>query len=275
MTITAQRQLKDALKQALSDLEAQGRGETAAAIRPLICEELERCGHLARVTTYLENNPGTTSCDYVNCVADHYEELGSYLHQVQTEKSDQVWQPLIIKMQWWAYNYLRQKKFLPGQQTFQLAKDCAADSAGELVQAHFPYDTTFAAWACTIVQNQCKKAIARLCRAGHFPANKLVSLTDTSPGLMRTADLGGGKFTEWRLTLMHLINQLPAEEQETVLLYGFKGLTFEEIGQQLAISTTTAYRRYCAAIDFLRKNLAPKPKENRPTHLSPNGGLAK
>jgi RNA polymerase sigma factor (sigma-70 family) len=124
-----------------------------------------------------------------------------------------------------------------------------------LVQAYFPYDTNFEAWACTIVQNHCRKAVAHLLRAGRPPDHKLIPLIDLPPDLARTADLGGNQLTEWRLTLMLLIEQLTVEERETVLLYDFEGMTFLEVGQYLGISTTTAYRRYFSAIDFLRKNL--------------------
>jgi RNA polymerase sigma factor (sigma-70 family) len=255
MTTRYNGDLKRALEQALCVLGTQGREGTAASIRPIVFENLNRGGTNDRVCTYLGANPGKTPVDYVYHVADYYEELGSYLCQLQQEKSVHVWEPLFVEMQWWAYNFLRRKDFPPGQQTFQMAKDCAANAGGKLVQAYFPYDTDFDAWACTIVQNHCKKAIAHLLRAGHLPDHKLVPLFDLPPDLARSADLGGGQLTEWRLTLMQLIEQLTLEERETVMLYDFQGMTFLEIGQCLGISTTTAHRRYFSAIDFLRKNL--------------------
>lgn len=247
--------LKRGLEQALCVLGMQGREGTAASIRPIIFENLHRGGAKNRVCTYLETNPGKTAVDYVYHVADYYEELGSYLCQLQQEKGVHVWEPLFVQMQWWAYNYLCRKHFPAGQETFQLAQDCAANAGAILVHAYFPYDTAFDAWAFTIVLNHCKKGIDRLLRAGHIPDHKLVFLDDLPPHLARTADLGGDQLTQWRLTLAHLIDQLPTEEQETVLLYHFEGMTFLEIGQHLGISTTTAHRRYFSAIDFLRKNL--------------------
>jgi RNA polymerase sigma factor (sigma-70 family) len=258
MVVIDQEKLRHALIQELCYLEKNGRRKTAVSIRPIILKNLARGKNAGRVGNYLTGNPGKLPCDYVGRVADYYEELSCYLQQIQEEKSDQIWEPLFEKMQWLAYNYLRQKNFMAGQQTFQLATDCAADAGGELVQAYFPYDTDFDPWACTIVQNHCKKTIARLFQAGHVPENKLVNLANVPH---RTANLDGGSggdLTDWRLTLYHLIDQLPAEQLETILLHDFKGMTLQEIGYHLGISTTTAHRRYFAAIDFLRKNLVQK-----------------
>lgn len=248
--------LRKALEETLCKLAALGKEETADAIRPIVFENIERGRDCGWPQNYLTANSELNPCSYVIQVADCYEELSSYLYQIQVEKSTLVWEPLFKEMQLWAYNYLRLKNFLPGKQTFQLAKDCAASAGGLLVNAYFPYDTAFKAWACTIVQNQCKKMIARLLRAGHLPDHKVESLTGSPPNVACTADLGGGQLTEWHLTLVQLIEQLPAEEKETVLLYTFEGWTLQEIGQKLGISITTAHRRYFSAIDFLREKLA-------------------
>lgn len=247
--------LEKALEQALRALEVQGRRKTAAWIRPIIFENLRRGGYPGRVQNYLKNNPKKKPADYVALVARNYEKLGSYLRQLQKTKSDRVWKPLFVEMQWSAYNFLRRNHFYPGDQTFQMAEDCAADAACDLVQAYYPYDTEFDAWVCTIVQNHCKKAITRLLRAGHLPDNKKVSLTDSAFYQYRTADPSSTQLMEWRLALMQLIELLPFEEQEAVQLHNYKGLTFQEIGQQLGISTATAHRRYFSAVAFLRENL--------------------
>jgi RNA polymerase sigma factor (sigma-70 family) len=216
---------------------------------------MERGRNSGRVQNYQTANSDLNPCGYVVRVADFYEKLKSYLYQIQVEKSALVWEPLFKEMQLWAYNYLRLKNFSPGKQTFQLAKDCAATAGGLLVNAYFPYDTPFEAWACTIVQNQCKKMIARQMRAGHLPDHKVEALTDLPPHVAHTVDLGGSQLTEWRLTLVQLIEQLPPEEQETVFLYTFGGWTLQEVGQKLDISITTAHRRYFSAIDMLREQL--------------------
>ncbi|MFZ0547290.1 MAG: RNA polymerase sigma factor [Candidatus Promineifilaceae bacterium] len=250
-----QRTLETAVEEALQSLETGPKQKDVILIRTIIFENLTRGGNPNRLQNYLQAHPGTTPCDYVFRVADYYEDLNGYLYEVQEKKSNLVWEPLFVQLQWWAYNFLRKKDFPNGGKTFQLAKDCAADAGGELVKAYFPYDTSFEAWACTIVQNHCRKAVARLLRARIIPEHKLVSMAESPVQLERTADLGGGRLTEWRLTLMQLIEQLPTEEQQTILLYEYEGLTLQEIGEFLGISTTTVHRRYFSAIDYLRKNL--------------------
>jgi RNA polymerase sigma factor (sigma-70 family) len=250
-----ERELEKTLIQALSTLEARGKGEIACSIQPILFENLNRGRIKNHVYGNLETNQKKTPADYVYQVAGYYEELCGYLYQVQVEKSVSVWKPLFEKMQIWAYNYLRRKNFSADQKTYELAQGCAASAGGDLVHAYFPYDIDFDAWAFVIVQNHCKKAIDRLLRAGRIPDHELVSLDDSPAELANTADLGGGQLTHWRLTLLHLIEQLPTEERETVFLYHFEGMTFSQIGEYLDIGTTTAYRRYFSAIDFLRENL--------------------
>jgi RNA polymerase sigma-70 factor (ECF subfamily) len=51
------------------------------------------------------------------------------------------------------------------------------------------------------------------------------------------------------------LEQLPLEQREVVVAHLWGGLTFQQVGQLLGTSDSTAYRRYLAALDSLRKSL--------------------
>ncbi len=57
------------------------------------------------------------------------------------------------------------------------------------------------------------------------------------------------------------LERLPIEERETVIAHLWGGLTFEQIGELTGISSSTAHRRYLAALTALRERLhLPCPK---------------
>jgi RNA polymerase sigma-70 factor (ECF subfamily) len=57
---------------------------------------------------------------------------------------------------------------------------------------------------------------------------------------------------------------LPLEEREVVVAHLWGGLTFEQIGELAAVSSSTAHRRYLKALTSLRERLRV-PCPNRPT----------
>jgi len=62
---------------------------------------------------------------------------------------------------------------------------------------------------------------------------------------------------ERRPSIEAALRRLPAEQRESLVLKVWGGLTFDEIGRQLAISPNTAASRYRYALAALRKDLTP------------------
>ncbi len=61
------------------------------------------------------------------------------------------------------------------------------------------------------------------------------------------------------------LSQLGREEHETVVARIWGQLTFEQIAELTKCSLTTAHRRYTAALERLRWQLNPEPKQPTPT----------
>lgn len=66
-----------------------------------------------------------------------------------------------------------------------------------------------------------------------------------------------GEGDERRLEIEAALHRLPAEQREVLVLKIWQELTFEQIGELLAISPNTAASRYRYALGALRKELEP------------------
>jgi RNA polymerase sigma-70 factor (ECF subfamily) len=60
------------------------------------------------------------------------------------------------------------------------------------------------------------------------------------------------------------LQQLPAEQRETVVAHLWGGLTFEQVGALTGVSSSTAHRRYLSALEALRQKLRASCR-NQPT----------
>lgn len=84
------------------------------------------------------------------------------------------------------------------------------------------------------------------------PAPLTVDITEM-PDLENEPD----SFEEEFKRINILLGSMPSEMRETVRLHIYASMTFDEIADILSVSSTTAKRRYYAALDFLR-NKYPK-----------------
>jgi RNA polymerase sigma factor (sigma-70 family) len=51
------------------------------------------------------------------------------------------------------------------------------------------------------------------------------------------------------------LQTLPPEQRETVIAHLWGGLTFEQVGELMGVSSSTAHRQYLAALEALRQKL--------------------
>jgi RNA polymerase sigma-70 factor (ECF subfamily) len=65
-------------------------------------------------------------------------------------------------------------------------------------------------------------------------------------------------------TAVAALKRLPAEQREAVVARHWGGLSFEQIAAAAGCSVSTAFRRYAAAIESLRKELGVSCPDNSP-----------
>jgi RNA polymerase sigma factor (sigma-70 family) len=242
-----QRQLEEALK-ALDDSKGEG---LARQLRPILFSNLDR----GRIQGSWDENPDRIR-DYVWRVAETFATLNPYLHQLQTERRTEVWEPLFERMQTWAYNFFLRKNFAADQQTREIAIECATEAAIALLNAHFPYDTEFDAWAHTIVQNACRKFIHKAFKKSAVPEDKKVELDDDlvvpNELLLDVQALhneAGGELTE-------ALEQLSEARRTVVQLIYFDEMEPLEVAQKMGKSVGAIYGLQFHALNDLRKILS-------------------
>jgi RNA polymerase sigma factor (sigma-70 family) len=242
-----QRQLEEALK-ALDG--SMGRG-LARQLRPILFSNLDR----GRIEGFTDGNPDQIH-EYVRRVAQNFAALNPYLHQLQTERNTETWEPLFERMQTWAYNFFLRKSFSADEQTREIAVECATEAALSLLNAHFPYDTEFGAWAHIIVQNACRKYIHKAFKKSAVPEDKKVELEDdlVAPNelLLEVQALqneAGGELTE-------ALGQLSEARRTVLQLIYFDELEPLEVAQKMGKSVGAIYGLQFHALNDLRKILS-------------------
>lgn len=227
----------------------------AVAIEPIIYTNCKR----ERIGKWLGKNSKRTVLAYVRQVAELYEDHHHYLYQIQVEKSDDVWHPLFKQLQRWAYNFLLGKSFRPGRRTFELAIGYATDAAATLVDSYFPYDVSFDAWACVLLQNICRRNMRESRRQKRIPDENLLPLDERLTNMLAASDHDAHLRQELRLELLDAIRRLHNETSQRVILWRyFNNLSPAEIAEELKKSPAAVYSIHFRAVAELRKILQEK-----------------
>ena len=237
--------IQHALEGALSALaESQG-DEISRQIKPILLANLDR----GRIQTFTDGNPDLVHT-YVWLVAENFTRLNPHLHQLQTERNTEVWEPLYEQMQTWAYNFFRRKSFAADDHTREIAIECATNAAVNLLNAHFPYDTDFDPWIHTIVQHACRKYIQKALRKSVVPEEKMVDLEDNLVGTEDfLLEMESGDETATALA------QLSEARRTVIQLIYFDELSPEETAQKMGKSVGAVYSLQFHALNDLRKIL--------------------
>ncbi|MEZ6195783.1 MAG: sigma-70 family RNA polymerase sigma factor [Planctomycetota bacterium] len=111
----------------------------------------------------------------------------------------------------------------------------------------------FSTWMHRVIVNQCRdrqrrqrKRPAALVRDPAAPSHPDPLIREERSELVRRA-----------------VADLPEDEREALLLKHYGGLSFSEVGEVLAIPTTTVKSRVARALDRLRRRLAPRLEDPR------------
>lgn len=240
-------EIRDSLERALQALAVEKGAELVGKIRPILEANLDR----GRIEYSTEGRPKLI-LEYVWLVAERFTQDSKYLYEIQTSKSTEVWDPLFIKMQTWAYNFLTRKGLIPGPRTQEIAVECATEATLSLTNAHFPYDIVFDAWAHIIVQNVCRKYFRRAMRKSAIPEDNLVDLDDALETLV---DPAFGDQTRSNDLIMDAISQLSEARRRAIEAFYFEGLSHAEIAKEMNKTVGAIYSLLFNALQDLRKIL--------------------
>ena len=243
----------DDIDTALDALENEISSETVQAIRPILLINLNK----KRIHTFLENETGELP-QYILRVVDIYSKNAPFLHELQIKKSSASWEKLRSQLQQKAFHYFCRKNFRPDSNTTQIALDCATDTLLGMVNAHYPYDVDFDAWAYIFLLNICRKRIGSLYKQRLEIDKKHTDINDLFSGIADENSQNPFNQQALRQDLEKLINQLTLPRQEVIRLKYFEHKSNQEIAHILNKSTNAVYKLHFDAIAQLRKILQSK-----------------
>ncbi|MCI0398683.1 MAG: sigma-70 family RNA polymerase sigma factor [Chloroflexi bacterium] len=247
-------ELVAAVEAALQRVAAEEPG-LAAAIRPLVFAHLSEC----RVRSFLNSGTVLTPGEYILRVVTYYQEWHEYVYQLQVEKNPHLWEALLVKLQKWAYAFLRRKGVPQGTEIIQVAADCAADAGTLLARLRFPFDTHFDAWACTVAKKVCQQQLSKLWSKNDSPYKAGMALEEQLKTLGDPASLDDTRLVEIRLDLLQAIEQLASEtRQQFILLYYFEQRSFDEVAEVMGRSKNALYKLHFDTLKELGKILAQR-----------------
>ena len=239
------------IEEALKALSESRGDRLARQIRPILLANLDR----GRVQTFIDGSLDRIPT-YVEYVADLFGALNGLLHQLQSERREDAWEPLFERMQAWAYNFFLRKGFSRDDHTQEIAAECATEAALNLLTAYFPYDTDFDPWAHIIVQNMCRKFIDRAFRKSVIPEDRLVAMEENLVGtddlLLESQALQNASGDE----LKNALAQLSNARRTVIQFIYFDELAPEEAAQKMGKSVGAVYNLQFHALRDLRKILS-------------------
>jgi RNA polymerase sigma factor (sigma-70 family) len=247
--------LQQATERELHLLAKQRGSELVAAVTLIIFTNLDK----GRMQTFLERQD-CSPANYVQRVADHYEQWHDYVHAVQVEKRSDVWEPLYEQLQQWAFRLLPRigyPAYVDRDEQLQQAQACATEAATVLLNAFFPYDVDFEPWAYVLLRNVTRKEMNRRIRPRLDVQKHQVELDAWDDWLHNLADPEGEdeqRLAELRADLLQLVAQLSSEaRQQFILFYYFEEQSFEQIAAQMNKNLNSLYKLHSDALENLRK----------------------
>jgi RNA polymerase sigma factor (sigma-70 family) len=248
--------IKAELEHALQKLKGEVDEQICSTLRAILLVNLKR----RRIHAYLGENDHVVPLDYVKLVVHTYQELCPYLHNVQVERCSEVWFPLFEKLQGWAFGFLVQRGFVPNRDTGNRARDYATDASTVLLTAHFPYDTAFDPWACSVLQNVCRRRLKEATRPNRREESCVASLDDleeqfaTSSGSLVIKD--DEQMQDFCIDLATAFERLPSDlRRQAIHLLYFDGLTYQEAAQVMHKSESSVRQLHMHALQGLRRIL--------------------
>jgi RNA polymerase sigma factor (sigma-70 family) len=242
--------IKFEIEKTLQFLEDEREAQIAANIRLVLHANLDR----GRVENFIGNDINRV-CEYVQRVVDQYARLNPYIKAVQSDRSDDVWLPLLKCLQLWAYNFLLRKNFVPGLSTGVIAEECATAAAINILDAYFPYDTDFEPWAHVVVTNTCLRFFRDETKKSIIPPQSIVELDEK---LSSSDHISLGDQDD-RGDLLKAMSRLSDARRQVIQLHYLDELPLPEVAKVMGKSIGATHSLHFNALQDLRKILG----ENR------------
>lgn len=242
--------IKIKMEEALVVLAEERGNEIVDRLRPILYTNLDR----GRVQGFLDSETYGVR-DYVWRVDGKYTHLNPFITRLQREKSSDVWEPLLARMQSWAYHYFTRKN-IDSAAAQEIARDCAVTAATFILKAYFPYDTDFDPWAHVIVQNSCRKYVREATKKSVVPQQSIVNLSDALDILEDPAFQDQEYYYNLRQDISEALAQLSGARRQVIELVYFDGLSFSEIALKMNKSVSAIYSLHFNALYELRRILS-------------------
>ena len=222
--------------------------QTTAQFKAIVYTNHDR----GRIEKFTDGDPAKIE-GYVHETFDIFQQLSGYLHSIQEERDEALWEPLFEKMARWAYRALLRHNFQPGSHTSDLAQECAAEAAIKLIDSHFPYDTNFDSWAHVLTYFTCLKFFRRGSKktnpANAEPLEEAINLPADND------DLTPEERASRQIDLLDAISQLAPNRQMVIHLTYFEGLDAEQAAEVMSRSRGAVYNLRYNALNELREIL--------------------
>lgn len=242
--------LQRELEKAFESLAKQKDIDLAAKIRSILQANWDR----KRVQKFVEGNPSSLD-EYVRRVVEKFGVLNTYIHQLQIERADDIWDPLLKNMQKWAYRFLVRQGYDANKTTWEHAKECADDAARSILIAYFPYDTDFEPWARVVVRNACLKFIRSAASDPPVLEESLEDLEDTLRIFSGSAFQDEDRRANEQSDLFAAIEKLSGARRQVIEMKYFQDLSPIEIATKLGKSVRAIHSLQFRALEDLRKIL--------------------
>lgn len=250
---------KATLEKLLQQMDGE-RGEIAEAIRPILIANVKS----ERVQSFLEKEH--TPAQYLQRVLRYYREWYDHVYRVQVVKSPEVWEPLYVLLQKWAYAFLRRRGFPAHGDRYEHALACAGEAASTILATRFPFDVHFERWAYVILQNICRRHIDRHWNSAdvlHHNPVALDKFDDWIHNLAPSAARDDIGLATLRHDLLQALQALNSDDRREFLLrYYFQQRTFDEIAVTMDRSKNALYKLHFDALAELRKIWQEKQDNN-------------
>lgn len=218
--------------------------------RSILLTNLDR----GRMQKFIEDDIKNVQA-YVQKVVSGYKEFCQPIKRLQEDHSPEVWTDLLKKMQLWAFNYLIRKGYRADSTTQEIAEECVNDAAIQLLNAYFPFDTHFDAWAHVIVLNTCRKYFRREQKLSNVQDSQLVDLETVENYLKVPAHSEREWLEHIRNILFVALAQLSPARREVIELTYLEALPPNEIAEKMGKSIGAIYSLRFYALEDLRKIL--------------------
>jgi RNA polymerase sigma factor (sigma-70 family) len=220
-------------------------------IRSVIYKNIAR----GRLTKFTENKPERVK-EYVLRVANLYNQLHEYVHLVQVERDEIIWESLYEHLLQWVTKIFIRKGFDPSIIINELSTAQASESGIAILNAYFPYDTDFEPWAFIVVQNTCLKYMRNCLNPPDIPLQKTEDLDEILEIIV--GDTGQEEKIISRdsgTLLLNAVDKLSNNRKSVIRDFYLNGLSSEEIAEKLGKTKSAVYSLHFNALHDLRKIL--------------------